>query len=150
MTLYSIALFLHIAGAVLLFATLTVEGVSMLQGNSVVAINRVIGPISLVLVLFPGLYMVATTWGWKAWVLVGIGAWVVIAVLGAVNGIRSVRSGGAVGSVASWWTRIGLAAGVTFLMTTKPDLVGSITAVLLGAAVGWAVSAVTRRTRATA
>ena len=31
MTLYSIALFLHVVGALLLFVTLTVEGVALLQ-----------------------------------------------------------------------------------------------------------------------
>ena len=149
MTVYAVALFLHIVGAVLLFATLTAEGVSILYGGSAASINRVIGPISALLVLVPGLYMVATTWGWKPWVLVGIAAWVVVAVLGTVNGIRSARSGRAA-SAASWWIRVGLVVGVLFVMTIKPDLVGSVLSVVIGAAVGWLVSAVTRRARQTA
>ena len=64
-----------------------------------------------------------------------------IAVLGAINGIRSVRSGGAAASAASWWIRVGVALGVTFLMTIKPDLIGSVVSVVLGGAAGWAVSA---------
>src|SRR5258705_1725657 len=106
MTLYAVALFLHIVGAVLLFAALTVEGVSLLYGKSATEVNRVIGPVSVVLVLVPGFYMVATTWGWKPWVLVGLGAWVVIAVLWVVNGIRSGRSGGIATSATSWWIRV--------------------------------------------
>ena len=43
MTFYSIALFLHIVGAVLLFVLLTVEGVTMRQGTTGARFNRVFG-----------------------------------------------------------------------------------------------------------
>ncbi len=59
MTFYSIALFLHILGAVLLFVLLTVEGVTMRQGTTGARFNRLFGPISALLILGPGLYMVA-------------------------------------------------------------------------------------------
>jgi hypothetical protein len=100
MTLYSIALFLHVVGALLLFATLTVEGVALRQmhraatsgeaqsATAILRLNRIIGPVSLIGVLVPGLYMVATTWGWVAWIVVALAAYVLIAVFGAVNGIR--------------------------------------------------------------
>jgi hypothetical protein len=149
MTFYALTLFLHIIGAVLLFATLTAEGTSILYGGSAASINRVVGPISALLILVPGVYLVVTTWGWMPWVLVGIAAWVVVAVLGTVSGVRSSR-GGPAASSASWWIRVGLVTGVFFLMTTKPDLVGSLASVLIGAAVGYGISAVARRTRRTA
>ena len=147
MTLYSVALFLHIVGAVILFVTLTAEGISVRFGGPAVSINRVIGPISALLILVPGLYMVATTWGWKPWVLVGIVSWLAIAVMGTVKGVRATRSGAGGGSAASWWARLGLAAGVLFLMTAKPDLVGSIVSVLIGAAMGWGISLAAGRVR---
>ena len=147
MTLYSVALFLHIVGSVILFVTLTAEGISIFFGGPAVSINRVIGPFSALLILVPGLYMVATIWGWKPWVLVGIAAWLLIAVMGTVNGVRATRSGSAGGSPVSWWARIGLAAGVLFLMTTKPDLIGSVASVLVGAAAGWGISFAAGRAR---
>jgi uncharacterized SAM-binding protein YcdF (DUF218 family) len=55
MSLYSIALFLHIVGALLLFVLLTVEGFSLRQGRSAAAFNQVAGPISAVLILVPGI-----------------------------------------------------------------------------------------------
>ena len=61
MTLYSAALFLHIVGALLLFVLLTVEGFSLRLGMPAARFNQVAGPISAMFVLFPGLYMVATT-----------------------------------------------------------------------------------------
>ena len=54
MTLYSIALFLHIVGAVVLFVLLTVEGLR--QGTKGARLNRIFGPISALLILVPGLY----------------------------------------------------------------------------------------------
>ncbi len=100
MTLYSIALFLHVVGALLLFVTITVEGVALrqlhralttesAQGAAVLLrLNRMVGPLSAIGVLIPGLYMTATNWGLVAWIVVALVSWAVIAVLGAVNGIR--------------------------------------------------------------
>ena len=77
MTLYSIALFLHVVGALLLFVTLTVEGVALLLvrraataeaaegAAAVLGLNRIVGPLSALGVLIPGLYMTATSWGWR-------------------------------------------------------------------------------------
>src|SRR5260221_12757317 len=83
MTLYSIALFFHIVGALLLFVLLTIEGVSFRQGFMAARLNRILGPFSALTILIPGFYMVVSEWGWKGWVVVGIAAWVLIAVAGA-------------------------------------------------------------------
>src|ERR1700716_4263530 len=157
MTLYSIALFLHVVGALLLFVTLTVEGVALVQlrraasaelaegAAAVLGLNRIVGPLSALGVLIPGLYMTATSWGWVAWIVVALVSWVLLAVLGGVNGMRSralARSHALPAGIripvflVSWLTRVGIALGVVFLMTVKPGAVAAVLAVLVGAAGG--------------
>ena len=157
MNLYSIALFLHVVGALLLFVTLTVEGAALRQlsqaataesargAAGMLRLNRIVGPFSALGVLIPGLYMTATSWGWVAWIVVALVSWVVIAVLGAVNGIRILaleRSTGLLVGIRnpvfliSWLTRVGIALGVIFLMTVKPGAVVAVAAILVAAAAG--------------
>jgi hypothetical protein len=166
MTAYSIAVFLHVAGAVLLFATLSLEGLALRQmrrattaeaareSAGILRLNRMIGPASALLVLIPGIYMTVTSWGWVAWILVALAAWLVIAVAGAVNGIRIVALERALSSEsgaisqpirdsvrdplfpASWFGRVGIAFGVLFLMAVKPDLAVSVLAIVVAAAAG--------------
>jgi hypothetical protein len=137
MSLYSIALFLHIVGALLLFVLLTVEGVALRQGFMAARLNRVLGPVSALTILVPGLYMTASQWGWKGWIVVGITAWVLIAVAGAVTGI-SLLAGrlNTRAAAASWSIRVGMALAVVFIMTVKPDLLLAVVAVAIGAALG--------------
>jgi hypothetical protein len=162
MSLYSIALFLHVVGALLLFATLTVEGVALRQlrramtaeaatgAAAMLRLNRIVGPLSALGVLIPGLYMTATSWGWVAWIVVALVSWVLIAVLGAVNGIRILgleRSEVLLSGIRkpifliSWLTRVGVAVGVVFLMTVKPEVLTSVLGVLIAAAAGAALGA---------
>ncbi len=146
MTFYSIALFLHILGAVLLFVLLTVEGVTMRQGTTGARFNRLFGPISALLILGPGLYMVAAGAGWSAWVGVGLVSWVLIAVLGAITGISVLRGRMSSRSAAvSWSVRVGMAVAVVFVMTVKPALLVSLIAVIAGASAGLAASLVAAR-----
>jgi hypothetical protein len=134
MTLYSIALFIHIAGATLIFVLLTVEGVDLRSGMAAARLNRVLGPISALAILVPGFYMAAQT-GWSAWTAVGLVTYVLIAALGAYTGIAVLRGRMAVSAAAvSWLVRIGMAAGVLFDMTVKPGLVVSIAAVAVAVA----------------
>jgi hypothetical protein len=170
MTLYSIALFLHVVGALLLFVTLTVEGVALRQvGRAVTTeaaqvaatllrLNRMVGPLSALGVLIPGLYMTATSWGWVAWIVVALVSWLAIAVLGAVNGIRILaleRSQVLLTGIrkpmflVSWMTRVGIALGVVFLMTVKPGAVAAVLAVLIAAAAGAALGVALARMRRT-
>jgi len=151
MSLYSIALFLHIVGALLLFVLLTIEGVALRQGFMAARLNRILGPISAVTVLVPGLYLAASQWGWEGWIFVGIAAWVLIAVAGAATGI-SVLAGrlNARAATLSWATRVGLALGVVFIMTVKPDTTLAVISVVAGAVIGGvAGSAGVRRLRST-
>jgi hypothetical protein len=166
MSLYSLALFLHVTGALLLFVTLTVEGIALrllrraataaeaTGASAMLRVNRIVGPISAVGVLVPGLYMTATSWGAVAWIVVALISWPLIAVLGAFNGIRILalqRSSAHEGGpsmmaqlrnplfLVSWLTRVGIALGVIFLMTVKPGGLGSVIAVVLAAGAGMAV-----------
>jgi hypothetical protein len=162
MNLYSIALFLHVVGALLLFVTLTVEGVALRHlrralsieaargAAAMLRLNRTVGPLSAIGVLIPGLYMTATSWGWVAWIVVALAAWLLIAVLGAVNGIRILsleRSQVLLTGIrnplflTSWLTRVGVALGVVFLMTVKPGAVVAVLAILIAAAAGAALAA---------
>lgn len=146
MNLYSIALFFHVVGAVLLFVLLTVEGVGLRVGFGSAQLNRILGPISAVMILVPGFYMVATTWGWKSWIVVGITAYVAIAVFGAITGVAVMRGRMSRQTAAfSWLTRVGLALGVLFDMTVKPGWLVSVLAVVAGFVVGAAVGLVSRR-----
>ncbi len=146
MSLYSIALFFHIVGALLLFVLLTIEGVGLRQGFMAARLNRVLGPISALAILVPGLYMSASHWGWKGWVVVGITAWLLIAVGGAATGIGLLAGRLTTrAAAASWSIRVGIALGVVFIMTVKPDLPLAITAVAAGAALGGAGAFVSMR-----
>ncbi|HSS60925.1 MAG TPA: hypothetical protein VLK30_05660 [Candidatus Limnocylindrales bacterium] len=146
MDLYSIALFVHIVGAVLVFVLLTIEGVGLRVGFSSAPMNQVLGPISAVAILVPGLYMMWAQVGWTGWVAVGIATYVLIAVAGAVTGINVMR--GRMSSrtaTASWLIRVGMALAVVFDMTVKPDLAVSVVAVIIGLAVGAVAGAASRR-----
>ena len=146
MNIYSIALFVHIVGALLLFVLLTIEGVGLRAGFATAQANRILGPISALAILIPGIYMVAAGVGWRPWVAVGITSWVLIAVVGAVTGIRVMR--GTMGTrtaTISWLVRIGMALGVVFDMTVKPDAFVAVVAVLAGVLAGAAAALATPR-----
>jgi len=170
MTLYSAALFLHVVGALLLFATLSLEGIGLRQlrraampaqvreSAAIAGLNRLVGPASAFLIVVPGLYMTATAWGWVPWILVGLASWAVVGVLGAVNGIRLAAAGRAAAGVervspdlaarladplllASWLLRLAIVLGVVFLMTVKPGMAGALLAMASAAAIGAAAGA---------
>jgi len=165
MTLYSIALFLHIVGALLLFTALTLEGIGLRQlrrattagevrdAAGIIGLGRFVGPASALGIVVPGLYMTATTWGWQPWILVGLASWLLIAVSGAVNGIRLAAVSRAVAKsgrlspeqrvqvghpvlVTAWLARSAVVVSVVFLMTTKPGVGGALLVVMAAAAIG--------------
>src|SRR6202022_5078661 len=81
---YHLALFLHIMGAFGLVAAMTVETIG-LQGLrraiekqdavrwlSVARVVQRLAPASLGLILVMGLYLTATTWGARGWILVSV------------------------------------------------------------------------------
>jgi hypothetical protein len=174
MTLYAFALFVHIVGSLLLCTAFTAEGIALVhlrraltgegvrQWEGVANLGRVFGPASVVTILASGLYMMVTSWGWVPWLAVGLLAWVLIAVLGAVNGIRmsvtlrqAIAGATPAGSLRnrtfliSWLTRLSIAVGIVFLMTNKPDLLPALLAIAVAAAIG-AVAGVALSRTATA
>lgn len=103
MSVYSVSLFLHIVGALGLFAVLGVEwaGLAQLRRAAGAAQAResvrllsgprtVGGPASL-LILLTGIHMTATRWGPRGWIVVGLVGMVVIAVLSVA--VSSRRTG---------------------------------------------------------
>jgi hypothetical protein len=160
-TLYSIALFVHIVGALLLFTAFTSEGISLFhlrrattdaqvrEWEGVAGLARIFGPASVVTILISGLYLMASSWGWVPWIAVGLIAWLLVAVAGAVNGIRlslalrrtianpgAFRRLGAPTFVISWLTRLAVGVGIVFVMTEKPQLVWSVLSIAIATAVG--------------
>jgi hypothetical protein len=171
MTPYSLALFLHIVGALGMFVALGLEWTSLnflrraatgeqaREWLRVFGSTRWLGPAALVLVLLPGFYMMATTWGGVAWLLVALGTVVLIAVLGAsLTGTRFGPIGRAAATASgplapdlrqrlndpllllSAQTRGSLLLGIVFLMTVKPGLAGSLITIAIALILGVAAT----------
>src|SRR5215467_12257166 len=94
--MYSIFLFLHIVGALGIFASLAIEQAALvnLRRASTIAqarewlsllraLQRFTGPWALVL-LVTGVYMMATRWSHQTWAGLGLVGMIVLAVTGAV------------------------------------------------------------------
>jgi hypothetical protein len=150
MSLGSIALFLHIVGALGVFAALALEWATLLQLRrsewvgqvrewlKLVGASRLIGGPSALTLLVTGGYLTATRWGMQPWIGLGILSLVLIAVLGAT--LTGRRVGAIVRAlpateevtralrrqlldpalILSAWLRTGIGLGVIFLMTIKP------------------------------
>jgi len=166
LTLYSIALFLHISGALGVFAALALDwvGISNLrragtaeqvgEWAGVYRIIRSLGAASVVALLVFGLYMTAVTWGPTGWIGIGFLSLLFIAVLGAVSGVRlgrilaiAARGQGPIADgvraqlraplfVASVRARTAVAVGVVFLMTVKPEAAISLLVIGVALALG--------------
>jgi hypothetical protein len=166
---YSIALFLHIVGALGFFVALGLEWTGLLQIRTVIPPEQVrawmgilkgvrrVGFASMLTTVISGFYMMATVWGGVAWVIVSLGAIVLVIVLSvALTGPRMAAMGRALatekGPVSrtfhslanhpllwvSIQTRVAIALGIVFLKTGKPDFGGSLltigVAIVLGLA----------------
>ncbi len=167
MNVYSITLFLHIVGVLGLFVSLGLEWASLAylprastgeQAREWLGLRgwvQRLGIASLVVILLSGFYMMATSWGWVGWIIVALGAMVLIAVLGAtLTGLRTVALEQAAGaengpispafrqraSDPLLWisvrTRAAIALGIVFLMVIKPTLVGSVATIVVAVVLG--------------
>ena len=105
MTVYSISVFLHIVGALGLFAAFGLEWAGLLgirraatggqarEGFRLLGATRVVGAPSALIILITGLYLaLSAPWGRQAWIGLGLVGLVLIAVLGATLTGRRVRS----------------------------------------------------------
>lgn len=173
MTLYTLALFLHILGAFGLIAALAIETMALrgmrsaataeqaLASMGMLRTVRVLAPASLAVILVMGLYLMASTWGWQAWISGGLVALLLVGAIGGVlTGTRIARLGPAVGRasgplsnglsqmlrdpllVLSSRVRIGLVVATLFLMSVKPAAVWVLVVLVAGAGIGAAVAQV--------
>jgi hypothetical protein len=152
MTIYSIILFLHIASALGLFASLSFELLSLFhlrQASGLAEVRRWIDPVpglplvamaSILVVFFSGVFLTVRMSAFDAaWPKVTIGALLLIAPLGAVTGkrIRGIRRTSAEASALkpellrrlqdpfmkiSLGIRIVVFFGIVLLMAAKPAL----------------------------
>lgn len=102
--LYSLGLFFHVLGAVVMFVavgiTLTAM-VAMLYADkteslrlwSALAVKMdVLMPVSVIFVLLPGLYLVFSTWGWDhAWINVSLTLLLLMSVMGPVINLPRLK-----------------------------------------------------------
>ncbi|MGE5221376.1 MAG: hypothetical protein ACM3PY_03000 [Omnitrophica WOR_2 bacterium] len=106
MNVYSIALFLHISGALGFFVALGLEWTGLRQICSAVNLDQVrawmgilkgvrkVGFASMLTTVITGIYMTLTGWGGAAWILVTLGSLVlVIALAQALTGPRMAAIG---------------------------------------------------------
>jgi hypothetical protein len=166
---YSIALFLHIVGALGIFVALGLEWTGLRQMRSAMTLDlvrgwmgilknvRTVGFASMLTAVITGFYMMLTAWGGAAWLLVTLGALVLVIALSLVlSGPRMVAIGKALamgkGALTPTYyglanhpllwisiqTRVAIALGIVFLKVAKPDWAGSLltigVAIVLGVA----------------
>jgi len=93
MSNYTIALFLHVLGALGFFVTLGLEWIGLSQIRSTIltepvrailgVVNRTnrLGFVSMLTTVVTGIYMVLTVWGWVPWILVVLGALILESVI---------------------------------------------------------------------
>ncbi len=107
MNYYSIALFLHVVGALGFFVALGLEWTGLWQIRRATTSEQIrawmgisksarsLGIASMLAILISGFYMMATAWGSVAWIIVALGALVLLVVLTmALTGPRMAAIGG--------------------------------------------------------
>jgi hypothetical protein len=168
---YQTALFLHILGALGFFIAVgvfyaAVLGVRRAQSagsiklwtGAAAGVSRILFPISFLVIVIAGIYMVVKVWGEKApWAGVALIAFIILGVAATfIQGRRMATLGqSAVGEsdsapvTGALWTQAhdpvtwvsvnasaAFAIGIVYLMTLKPDALGSVIALLIALVVG--------------
>jgi hypothetical protein len=164
---FSIALFLHIVGALGVFVALSLEWTGLRQIRSAVLPEQVrpwmgflkntnkVGFPSMLTTIITGIYMVLNGVGWVAWILVVIGALILIIVLSvaltkpriaAIGQALSAEQGplsqtfhNLVNHPILWisiQTRIAIALDIVFLKIAEPALGGSLLTIGLAIVLG--------------
>ena len=173
MQLYDIAVFVHVLGVIALFggfiihhragarlrAASTVEEAS--PWFALIDATKEMFPGGLLMLLVSGIYMTYVRWrSMPPFIVVGLVAWVVIMICGAVFAARQSRSikaalAGTSGSLTESqrvvihdrmpWLVVavlnGMALGLVFLMSTKPSLLVSLVSLVVPALAGVFVGA---------
>lgn len=164
MNAHSIALFLHIAGALGYFAMLALEWASLRQirsatrpeqaraGMGMLRSTNKLGFPCMLTIVVTGTYMMLTEVGWAAWILVTIGALVLVIALfvsvsaprlkslartlGPQNEAMSPQFANLANDPLLWisvQTRLAIILGIVLLKTTTPGWGGSL--LIIGMAV---------------
>lgn len=181
MDLYSLALFAHLIGVLSLFIGMGLQWVVIIGFRRAQSISQMrllsgllrpvamLGPLSAVLILFAGGYMMFTTWGiGTPWIVVSIGAMLLMAALGMGITVRKLRvvqrtmMAHETSEVISpelrqriynpmLWISAhlasGIALGIVFLMATKPGWLVSLLVVAVTMALGAVTGATTAKPR---
>ncbi len=104
MSFYLVALYLHITGALAMFAGLGIEGIVFTNLKKVsspqqaipwlgsMRILRIVFGYSGVALLVTGIYLVAMSWGWNSWVLTGLVLLVALSGYGSTTGKKIAMS----------------------------------------------------------
>jgi len=166
MNIYSIALFLHVVGVLVLFAALAIEWVGLRQIRSsahpeqtrawlgLITNATRIGFPSMFVTVVTGIYMMVTVWKWTPWLATTIGALILLIVLARAAAPRLKALGQSLDVVndpllwISVQTRTAIALGIVFLKITKPNVAGSLVTIGVAIVLGIASALpVTRRQR---
>ncbi len=165
--LYLIALFLHVAGALILAAAVAVEWQCVTSMRKAVNLENVrdslstyskvsmIGETALALILIPGIYMAAVAWRSAGWVAIGFLGVILIGAIGGTMTGRKMRQmrkeAGSLDSITpglrkrtldnsfvlSIRMRTMILLGIVYMMTVKPPLAGSFVALVVSVVLGF-------------
>jgi hypothetical protein len=168
--LYGIAVFVHVVAALGLFFAMGLEWVLLAQLTRVettdqardwlrlLGVVRRLSPASLAALLLAGIYMMVTAWGAAGWIVVAFVALVLLPPLGMIPAFRLPAMqrdlNDAIGPLSpalrqrlseplflvSIQIRTAIALGIVFLMTIKPDVLGSAVAIAVAILLGIAFS----------
>ena len=177
MTPYTVAVFIHVVGVLGLFTAMGLEWVLVARLRriatveqardwlSLLGVIRRLSPASLAAILVSGLYMMFSTWGGVAWIIVAFVAVLLLPPLGMIAGLRLPRvqrdleghSGPLPAELrqrldqplflASIQIRTAIAVGIVFLMTNKPDALASAIAIAAAIVIGLGLSVPTLNRR---
>lgn len=181
MSFYTLALFAHLIGVLSLFIGMGLQWVVIIGYRRAQSVTQMrlwssplrpvamLGPLSAVLILLAGGYMMFATWGLNTpWIVVSIAAMLLMAALGMGITVRKLR---AVSRAAmahgeseaispelrrriydpmlsiSTYLASGIALGIVFLMTNKPGWLVSLVVVIVAMALGGITGAMMAKPR---
>jgi hypothetical protein len=94
MTLYNTVLFAHVTSVMVMFASLTADGLAVAGLRTAdtvrparawvraLEVSARVGPRARLAVLGAGLYLAIDAWSWQGWIIVGLTGWTIFVVLG--------------------------------------------------------------------
>ncbi len=165
--LYKTSLFLHVVGALLMCAGIAVEWLYLVAMRKAATtenlretlynfsrLNRIY-PASMILILIPGIYMMAVVWRDADWIMIGFLGLVLLGLIGSIftgkkmkairkevtgskqitSELRSLLQSSAL--LNSLKVRTTIFLGIIYLMTVRPEMVGSIIALVISAVIGF-------------